>query len=288
MVTVFLSGRPLWTNPEINASDAFVEAWLPGTEGGGIADVIVGDLNKQPRYDFKGKLTFSWPKTANQGPLNVGTAGYDPLFPYGYGLTYSDIGDVPQLSEDSGLRDEAVVNVDTYFAAGRVKAPWQSAVMDGQGITMISGASVESASGNVTQTTVDADKQEAGRSVVFKGNGIGAVAIFGSPVDLSRQTTGKMALAVTYRLDSAVSGPVMLTMGKDEKTYTSLDIGPELKAPVGQWTTLKVKLDCYQAAGLDVNQVGVPFSLATTTPLSISYSEIKLASDEGDAVCPAK
>lgn len=288
VVTVFLSGRPLWTNPEINASDAFVAAWLPGTEGGGIADVIVGDLNRQPRYDFRGKLTFSWPKTANQGPLNVGTVGYDPLFAYGYGLTYKDIGDVPQLSEDSGLRDVAVVNVDTYFAAGRVKAPWQSAVLDSQGITMISGPSVESAGGNVTQTTVDADKQESGRSVVFKGEGIGAVAIFGSPVDLSRQTTGKMALAVTYRLDSAVSGPVMLTMGKDEKTYTSLDIGPVLKAPVGQWATLKVKLDCYEAAGLDVKQVGVPFSLSTTSPLSISYSDVRLASDEGDAVCPAK
>jgi beta-glucosidase len=65
-VSVFLSGRPLWMNPEINASDAFVAAWLPGTEGGGIADVLIGDRSSAPRHDFTGRLSFSWPKSATQ------------------------------------------------------------------------------------------------------------------------------------------------------------------------------------------------------------------------------
>ena len=60
-VTVFLSGRPLWTRPELEASDAFVAAWLPGTEGGGIADVLIGDAAGRPRYDFTGRLSFTWP-----------------------------------------------------------------------------------------------------------------------------------------------------------------------------------------------------------------------------------
>ena len=289
VVTIFLSGRPLWTNPEINASDAFVAAWLPGSEGGGIADVIVGDLNKQPRHDFKGKLTFSWPKTANQGPLNVGTAGYDPLFAYGYGLTYKDIGDVPQLSEDSGLRDVAVVNVDTYFAAGRIRAPWKLSLIESAGANPGDLTSFGSPNGVVTQSPVDADnKQEGGRSLVFSGQGVGEAAITGAAVDLSRQTTGKMTVGITYRLDAPVTGPVLMGMGADLGSEKKIDISKALTAPVGQWQTLKVTLDCFVAAGLDPSKVGVPFSLTSEKPLSISYSSIRLASDEGDGACPAK
>ena len=71
-VSVFLSGRPLWVNPEINASDAFVAAWLPGSEGGGVADVLVGEGRASRGNDFTGKLSFSWPRTAGQPPLNLG------------------------------------------------------------------------------------------------------------------------------------------------------------------------------------------------------------------------
>ena len=288
VVTVFLSGRPLWTNPEINASDAFVAAWLPGTEGGGIADVILGTADKTARNDFRGKLTFSWPKYANQGPLNVGTAGYDPLFAYGYGLTYADIGDVPALSEDSGLSNEAVVNVDTYFAAGRIKAPWQLNLIDGQGSANGDQGSFSSPGGVVMQNAVDAGKQEAGRSLVFTGNGRGEAAITGEPVDLSRQTTGKMTVGVTYRLDAPVAGPVYMAMGSSLGDEHAIDIASALTAPVGEWATVKITLDCFVAAGVDVSKVGVPFSLSSEQPLSISYSGIRLASDEGDATCPAK
>ena len=61
VISVFLSGRPLWTNPEINNSDAFVAAWLPGSEGGGISDLL---FRRDPSFDFTGKLSFSWPASA--------------------------------------------------------------------------------------------------------------------------------------------------------------------------------------------------------------------------------
>jgi beta-glucosidase len=82
VVTVLVSGRPLLVNEELDRSAAFVAAWLPGSEGRGIAEVLFGD------YDFKGKLGFSWPRTADQVPMNVGDPAYDPLFEYGFGLTY--------------------------------------------------------------------------------------------------------------------------------------------------------------------------------------------------------
>jgi beta-glucosidase len=82
VVAVLVSGRPLVINREIELASAFVAAWLPGSEGAGVADVLFGD------HDFQGRLSFSWPR----GPadnFNRGDAEYDPLFPYGYGLTLS-------------------------------------------------------------------------------------------------------------------------------------------------------------------------------------------------------
>ena len=90
VVSVFLSGRPLWVNAEINASDAFIAAWLPGSEGIGVADVIFQSNEGSTNFDFDGRLSFSWPNTPTQFSLNRFDNDYEPLFAYGFGLTYSD------------------------------------------------------------------------------------------------------------------------------------------------------------------------------------------------------
>jgi len=98
VVGVLLSGRPLWVNPELNASDSFVAAWLPGAAGGGIADVLFRAADGTVRYDFRGRLSFSWPRSPR--PPAVGRRpGEPPLFPYGYGLRYRDAGELAQLPE---------------------------------------------------------------------------------------------------------------------------------------------------------------------------------------------
>ncbi len=79
-VIVLVSGRPMIITDEIEDADAFVAAWLPGTEGDGVAEVLFGD------YDFTGKLSFSWPTQMSQIPINVGDANYNPLFPFGFGI----------------------------------------------------------------------------------------------------------------------------------------------------------------------------------------------------------
>ncbi|MCF7919398.1 MAG: glycoside hydrolase family 3 protein [Candidatus Cloacimonetes bacterium] len=81
VVTVMICGRPLVVTQELDASQAFVVAWFPGSEGQGVADVIFGDM------DIQGKLSFSWPRYDDEN-LNVGDENYDPLFHYGYGLEY--------------------------------------------------------------------------------------------------------------------------------------------------------------------------------------------------------
>jgi beta-glucosidase len=82
VVVVLLSGRPLLIEKVLDKSDAFVAAWLPGTEGQGVADVLFGD------YKPTGKLSFSWPRSKQQLTVNIGDPNYDPLFKYGFGLSY--------------------------------------------------------------------------------------------------------------------------------------------------------------------------------------------------------
>lgn len=80
-VVIIISGRPIVIEPYIPTIDALVAAWLPGTEGHGVADVLFGD------YGFTGKLPRTWFRTIDQLPMNVGDSHYDPLFPFGFGLT---------------------------------------------------------------------------------------------------------------------------------------------------------------------------------------------------------
>jgi beta-glucosidase len=82
VVTLLVSGRPLIVPEIFAASDAVMAVWLPGTEGDGIADVLFGD------YAPTGKLSFTWPRSADQHPINAGDEEYDPLFPFGYGLSW--------------------------------------------------------------------------------------------------------------------------------------------------------------------------------------------------------
>jgi beta-glucosidase len=84
VVVVLLSGRPLILGSVLEQADALVAAWLPGSEGGGVADIIYGIAKPQ------GKLSRTWPRSLDQLPISItgDPARYDPLFGFGFGLTY--------------------------------------------------------------------------------------------------------------------------------------------------------------------------------------------------------
>jgi beta-glucosidase len=81
-VVVLMAGRPQLLDSILPIADAVVMAWLPGSEGAGVTDILFGDAHPT------GKLPHSWPRTMAQLPINFGDATYDPLYPYGFGLTY--------------------------------------------------------------------------------------------------------------------------------------------------------------------------------------------------------
>jgi beta-glucosidase len=282
-VSVFLSGRPMWTNPEINQSDAFVAAWLPGAEGGGVADVLIGGRDGRPRNDFTGRLSFSWPKDATGTPLNWGEPGYDPQFAYGYGLTYAQPAAVPVLGEESGVASEGS-SLDRYFVDGRFMPPWSLMLRDAGGeFRLGQEKSGRSPRGAVTLRAADGAAQESALGLTFAGAG-GQAVIAARPVDLTRQTNGEMALHVRYRVDTPPAGPVRLGVGADGVDVTSLFRA----APAGQWRSVKIRLSCLRDAGADVSAVDQPFNLSTDAAFAVTVEDIRLASNEGDAICPTE
>ncbi|CAH1421932.1 unnamed protein product [Lactuca virosa] len=102
-VVVIISGRPVVIEPYMSAIDALVAAWLPGTEGQGVADVLFGD------HEFTGKLPRTWFRTVDQLPMNIGDLHYDPLFPFGFGLTTKSVIDRSISSGAIGTPSVAVV-----------------------------------------------------------------------------------------------------------------------------------------------------------------------------------
>jgi beta-glucosidase len=282
-VAIFLSGRPMWVNSHINSSDAFVAAWLPGSEGGGVADVLYG------KADFKGKLPFSWPKLATQYVLNVGDKNYDPLFAYGYGLTYKKPGKVAQLSEESGLPKGADLPVGTLFERGKAA----------QNLDFYSAGSGDMSklqngigtNGDLLRAfAVDRSRQEDSRRFVWSGGGKATLALAGSAaMDLSRETNGAVAVEIDLRVD-AIGGPVsLLAFDQDRKAVgNGIDISAQLMAAKGQgWKTISVPLSCFAKAGLDMTKVGAPFGISSATPLDMTVSRIALgASGAGLISCP--
>jgi beta-glucosidase len=87
-VVVIISGRPIVIEPYLSSIDALVAAWLPGTEGQGVTDVLFGD------YGFSGKLPRTWFRTTDQLPMTVEDSHYDPLFPLGFGVPTESVKDL--------------------------------------------------------------------------------------------------------------------------------------------------------------------------------------------------
>lgn len=278
VVAVFLSGRPLWVNREINAANAFVAAWLPGSEGAGIADVLLRGSDGRVQHDFKGKLSFSWPRTATQYANNVGQKDYDPLFAFGFGLTYADNGDLAALPEASGVTgNEGATGV--FFARGDAGPGMALRLEDaaGQGLT-VTRVPDALPDDRLKITGVDHLAQEDGRRLAWSGKGEAVAALQShTALDLQRESNGDLMLLTTLRVDAAPKGEAWLSVGCSAGCSARVAIGPALAAlPQGQWKRVGVPLKCLARAGARMDAIDRPWSVVTGDAMTISVSRVAL------------
>jgi beta-glucosidase len=275
VVAVFLSGRPMWVNPELNAADAFVAAFLPGGEGGGVADLLIGDASGRPRHDFTGRLSFSWPKRFDQAELNRGDRGYDPLFPFGYGLDYRRRATVPVLAEDRPP-PVAMAADGSIFDRGRLPAGWSFALADrGRPDVAVVGNAGATATGGVRIAGADRAAQEDARAITFGPSGGEARIVASAPIDLSREANGGYSLRVEYRVDRRPAGAVRLGSGAGSTPITD----SLRSAPVGEWRQLQIPLRCLVERGMDPKRVLTPFTLASDGSAALTVSQVRWVVD---------
>jgi beta-glucosidase len=278
VVAVFLSGRPLWVNREINAADAFVAAWLPGSEGAGIADVLLRKPDGSVQYDFKGKLSFSWPKRADQYANNVGQANYDPLFAFGHGLSYADKGDLDLLPEESGISGEQMAS-GVFFAKGKPALGIAVQLSNaGQANMPATTLPVALADGSLKVSAVDHLAQEDAWRLRWDGSTEASLVLAAkAPLDLQRESNGDLMLVLTLRVEAAATGEVLLGVGCGPLCGAELPLTATLAGlPVEQWATVGLPLKCFAQGGTDLSRLDRVLQLRSTGALQLSLSKVAL------------
>jgi beta-glucosidase len=278
-VAVFLSGRPMWVNPQINASDAFVAAWLPGSEGEGIADVLFSASGAE-HYDFTGRLGFSWPQTAMPVSFDAAGSVSGALFPRGWGLDYRSTVTSPALSEDPKIPAHWAASRGSLFHAGHVTAPWSIFVADDAAETAevhLTTTRQESPRGAVVAET-DPD----GVRATWAGTQSGMFRISGRASDMRQQAGQGVALDVRYRVDRTPDRGVAVGLRCAEplcgaRGGAMLDVTKILNnSTVGEWRNLSIPLSCFSAAGADLANVVIPFAVETSGRFAVTISEVSL------------
>lgn len=285
VISVFISGRPMWVNPELNASDAFVAAWLPGSEGQGIADVIIANSNGTASYPFTGKLPFSWPATPFQIPNKQNkTRDNAPLFPYGYGLNYTTTtAFIAQLDESSNAQTSASLDQRELFV-GTVKKPWhvagglvnqlqpmQSSVLQNEGVDI---------------QTMDRRIQEDSLNIQWHGKQLAEFGLYSPfPDDLLSYQEANASLQFDYQLHSATAGDMQLKIQclAPHNCNNSIAIAEALQqhAQPGTWSTMSVALSCFANQQVTFNKVMSPFILSNSQPVQMAISDVKLVPNTG-------
>ncbi len=283
VVTVLLSGRPLCVNKELNSSDAFVAAWLPGSEGAGIADLLFKNDDGTIGYDFSGKLSFSWPKRPCPAAVNKDGDQYAPLFPLGYGLTYTGkntiIDSVNEFS-NSGYGCNKVVQESKSIDS--VLELYNGTFSDSYGGWMGGPDNWAGQAGNpeahiqTLDVTMTADKTGNDRKALqFKFKGPGYWLIGGPQRDLSAYYLADYSLSFDVYVDTKPQGNTSILMVCNYPCQDEVDITSILNnLPVGTWERIRIPLKKFRAANF--LKINVPFQVFSTGPASFKIADIRL------------
>ena len=277
VVAVLLTGRPLWMNAELNASDAFVVAWLPGSEGGGIADVLIADAEDEVRYDFHGRLSFDWPNkdlNANDPALPVD----DILFEYGYGLSYAEPGQVGDLDETPVGKSDSL---DRLIFGGTARDPWQTFIGDEMAWeTDVRGSQASTMLGELQIRTFDRRKQEDSIELMWSGTGDSASQVYWRSAevrDLSSITSRGGYLVLDMQVVEPPRSDVTVRVDCDYPCSGEIDLTATLAgAPTKQWQVYAIPLSCFAEKGADLTKVSSPAVVTTNAAMTLRISEIAL------------
>ena len=277
VVAVFLTGRPMWVNDILNDSDAFVVSWLPGSEGQGVADVLLADAQGNVQFDFLGKLPMPWPA------LDVNAADRDLpvdefMFPVGYGLSVKDELAWSPVSEQLIGADNSL---DQEVFKGGPRGNWQLFTGDPSDWAVeATGSRSQSSTGSVVVESIDRVVQEDARRLTFTGADDRLSVVYMQseyPTDLTDLDEAGGALVIDFRVVEKPTEQVNLRMdckypcsGSVRFTKVLLD------APIGEWTQKSIPTACFANDGVQLGQVNTAFVLATEGDITLDISEIKL------------
>jgi len=279
VVSVFITGRPLWVNAEINSSDAFVVAWLPGTEGGGVADVLVADSDNNPRYDFTGRLSFDWPNK-DMNSQDEALPVFDNLLQLGQGLSYGDENILSDsLTEVSAAAPSSEANI---IFSGSSQEPWLAYVGDASDWhRQISGTQGSSPQGGLSVVTVDGLVQEDSRKLTWTG---GHESQFywqaASPADLTNLKSKNGALMMEFQVDQYPMGAVTQRMDCGWPCSGAIDMTEFFKSvPEGQLSRVGISLQCFDKLGVDLSKVTSPLVLVSEEPFVLTIRDVRIVPD---------
>jgi beta-glucosidase len=289
VVAVLLSGRPLWVNREINQANAFVAAFLPGTEGGGIADILFRKTDGDVAHDFRGKLSFGWPNSPAQPTLEATKADARTLFPLGYGLSYGDrtmIGPLTEARPPAAAGSGSIVILDR----NGLPAAWAMRLAQSGGRLAQSNSAPEVISSNIGRSPggtlsvrgIDRYRQEDARRIDWRGDAPARVDVSAARVlDLS---AAGQSLVIDWRVDTAPTAAVRIGIAAAGDTAPAkaklIDATRLFAAPAGQWRTVSIPLRCL-APRAALTRIDKPFIIETSGRLSLALSGVRIAPAQG-------
>ena len=274
VVSIFFTGRPLWTNEFINLSDAFVVAWLPGTESRGMTDVLVANEDGSVNYDFQGKLPFSWPSDPNQSTI----AFYDPAsnaeFDYGYGLTYKSPKALACLDESFKKSDDYGDLVEIF--SGKFNNPFEGFIQENNSPQIKLSSTNNTTQNDIVQIDfIDVDKQDDTLRVTFNADGnLNSFHILTTEV-VGLEDFQSGFLNFNARVVES-SGAIFLAATCGFGCMGSIDV-TSLLVKSKSFDGYSVPLKCLTDKGLDLSKTISPMILFGPADLTIDFKNISLS-----------
>jgi beta-glucosidase len=265
-ISIFLSGRPLEVNRYINASDAFVAAWLPGTAVEGIADVIF-TKNNAIQNNFLGKLSFSWPKHKSQSVLNFQDVNYDPLFPFGYGLDYASNVTVAKIAIDNDYQILDQVNI----FLGAALSPGKEFILSDELVELVQLDDFISQNEQVKISRFDYLRQDDAKNITFNLNH--SLNAFGVSAKTSIDITSMKSpfYEIIIRVNDPSQSKLYFNVGCGDDCQGNVPLPTEsLKV----WTSLNVPVSCLIKDGLNHSSIQARSVFVSPDPISFDLHSV--------------